>query len=159
MKHNSLGLIIARRKFRWPGKEGKLCGLGTCLTTLALIILQVSCDDLIHHPDEISAEKNFKSITISSTEEDIKRLLGEPKGRIVCDHAHNTYQSVTSANHAAVTKHHRLDALIGSHPQELRFLPPEKRCAKILVYLDATVHAYFYLGQDGRLEDRIIEIS
>lgn len=137
----------------------KLCSLGTCLTTLALVSLQVSCDDLIYHPDEISAEKKFNSITIGSTEEDIKRQLGEPKGRIVCDKTHNTYQYFTSANPIAVAQHHTLDALTASHPQELRFLPSEKGCTKILVYLDATVHAYLYLGQDGRLEDRVIVIS
>ena len=137
----------------------KLCSLCTCLTTLALVALQVSCDDLIYHPDEISAEKKFKSITISSTEEDIKRQLGEPKGRIVCDRTHNTYQYFTSANPLAVAQHHTFDALIVSHPQELRFLPTGKRCTKILVYLDATVHAYFYLGQDGRVEDSVVEMS
>ena len=136
--------------------------LGNLLVSIVIMALGaglLSCDEVFYHPDEIRAEKRFQSITIGSTEEDLKKQLGEPNGRIVFDQARETYRYLTVSNPTTATEFRTLDAIRNSNPSELRFLPVSKKGHKILVFIDGTVHGYFYFGEAGQLEDKVVVVS
>jgi hypothetical protein len=138
---------------------GKLGRLLARLGIVALVAVLLSCDEAVYHPDEIQAQKKFQSIVVGITEEDLKKQLGEPIGRIAFDQARGTYQYFVSTNPTPVAEFSTLDAINDSHPPELRFLPTGKRSNKILVFQNGTVHGYFYFGQAGRLEEKAVVVS
>ena len=138
---------------------GKLGRLLASIGAIALVAILLSCDGAVYHPDEILAQKKFQSIVAGITEEDLKKQLGEPMGRIVFEQARGTYQYFTSSNPTPVAEFRTLDAIDDSRLSELRLLPTGKRGNKILVFLDGTVNGYFYFWQTGRLEDKAIVVS
>ncbi|MCW5796621.1 MAG: hypothetical protein KIS97_19975 [Nitrospira sp.] len=119
----------------------------------------LSCDGTVYLPDEVKAQKKFQSIAAGITEEELKKQLGEPTGRIVFEQEHGIYQYFASSNSAPVAEFRTLETLGDSRPSELRLLPTGKRGSKILVFVDGTVHGYFYFGPTGLLEDKAVVVS
>lgn len=138
------------------GKLGRiLAGIGA----IALVAILLSCDGAVYHPDEIRTQKKFQSIAAGITEEDLTKQLGKPTGRIVFEQVRGTYQYFSSTNPTPFAEFRTLDTTDDSRPSELRQLPTGKRGNKILVFVDGTVHGYFYFGQSDRLEDKAVVVS
>lgn len=122
--------------------------------------LLLSCtDEAVYHPEEIRAQKKFTSIAIGSTEEDLKKQLGEPTGRVVFNKARGTYQYFRSSTDTPVVEFRPHNPINDTYPPELRLLPGDKRADKILVFVDGTVYGYFYFDQSNHLEDKVVLVS
>ncbi|MEQ1847683.1 MAG: hypothetical protein ABL983_19120, partial [Nitrospira sp.] len=75
--------------------EPRVFSVGRLLAVVCAMFvgaLLLACDTAVYHPEEIRAQKKFQSIVAGITEEDLKKQLGEPKGRIAFDQARGTYQ-------------------------------------------------------------------
>ncbi len=129
------------------------------LGVVALLAVQVSCEELVYHSDEIKSEKTFRSIANGIVEADLIKQLGEPTGRITFDPARGTFQYITTADPTSVQEFRTLDEVRKSPHSELRFLRASARTNTILVFIKGTVHGYFYFGETGRLEDKIVVVS
>lgn len=132
------------------------------LVTIGVVVLlaaQLSCEELVYHPDEIQIEKTFRSIVNGSTEADLTKQLGEPTGRIVFDPARGIFRYSATTDPASVQEFRTLDEVKNSPHSELRFLRASALTNTILVFVKGTVHGYFYFGETGRLEDKIVVVS
>lgn len=142
--------------------EPSVANAGRCLATVAAVFmgaLLLACDTAVYHPDEIHAQKKFQSIVAGLTEEEIRKQLGEPLGYLVFDQTRGTYQYFTLQNPSPAAEFRSLDAITNAHPSELRLLPRSRHAHKILVFVDGTVHGYFYFGKAGLLEDTAVVVS
>jgi hypothetical protein len=124
-----------------------------------LAVSLLACDTAVYHPDEIRAEKQFKAIPAGTTEENLISQLGTPIGRIVFHKARGTYQYFSSSSNVLLFEFQSHDQIGESFPPELRMLPSKKRSQRILVFIDGTVAGYFYIGDSGRVEDKVVVVS
>lgn len=111
---------------------------------VALLAVQVSCEELVYHSDEIKAEKTFRTIANGIVEADLIKQLGEPTGRITFDPARGTFQYTTIAEPTSVQEFRTFDEARKYTYSELRFLRASVRTNTILVFIEGTVHGYFY---------------
>ncbi|MBX3235888.1 MAG: hypothetical protein KF814_07035 [Nitrospiraceae bacterium] len=144
--------VLESSAFKARSLFGVVCAAFLCALLLA-------CDTAVYHPDEIRAQKKFQSIVAGITEEELKKQLGQPLGHIAFDQTRGIYQYFTSIRQSTAVEFRTLSSINNSHPSELRLLPTGKHANKILVFVDGTVHGYFYFGQNGRLEDKAVVVS
>jgi hypothetical protein len=142
--------------------ESSMTKAGRCLAAVAVVFMSVlllACDTAVYHPDEIRAQKKFQSIVAGLTEEELRKQLGEPLGYLVFDQTRGTYQYFTLQSSSPAAEFRSLDAITNVHPSELRLLATSRQAHKILVFVDGTVHGYFYFGKAGILEDKAVVVS
>ena len=137
----------------------KLGHLLASIGVVALLAAQLSCEESVYHPDEIQIERTFRSIANGITESDLTKQLGEPTGRIVFDPARGTFQYSRTTNPTLVQEFRTLDEVKDSPHSELRFLRVSARGNTILVFVKGTVYGYFYFGEAGHLEDKVVVVS
>lgn len=126
---------------------------------VALLAVQLSCKESVYHSDEIQVEKTFRSVANGIAEADLITQLGEPTGRIAFNPARGTFQYSATTDPTSVQEFRTLDEVKNSPHSELRFLRARARTNTILIFVQGTVHGYFYFGETGRLEDKIVVVS
>lgn len=138
---------------------GKLDHWLASIGVVALFAVQLSCEEAVYHSDEIQVEKAFRSIANGITEADLTKQLGEPTGRIAFDPGRGTFQYSVTTKPTSVQEFRTLDEIKDSPHSELRFLRVSARGNTILVFVKGTVHGYFYFGDGGRLEEKVVVVS
>lgn len=135
--------------------DHRIAGIGV----VALLAVQLSCEEALYHSDEIQVEKTFQSIANGITEADLTKQLGEPTGRIAFDPGRGTFRYSVTGKPTSVQEFRTLDEVKNSSHSELRFLRVSARVDTIVVFVKGTVHGYFYFGKTGHLEDKVIVVS
>lgn len=122
---------------------------------LVLRVLAVSlvfgCGKHIYTDDELKTQERFRSVEVGTSEQALVASLGAPLG-VAARTASG--ELAFEFNEGGVAKRIALDANDRSQwPRDLQFLPDRPISAKVLVYTEGTVTAYYFIGPDGRIED------
>lgn len=118
--------------------------LGFALLTCVLLS---ACDTQVYADEELKAQERFGSIKVGATEHDVRASLGTPSG--VAEQRGQDHLSFESGEVGNTL----LDAKDRSKwPADLQYMPKRLVSGKVLVYTDATVTAYYFVGLDGRVE-------
>jgi hypothetical protein len=120
--------------------------------TVALIVsaLISGCDRKVHADYELNAQDRFKAVKLGTTEQDVWSSLGTPSSvvtRTGSDELSVEVGKGGDTSRKAISASDR-----SSWPAELEFLPKRIVSSKVLVYIDGTVSAYYFIGLDGRVE-------
>jgi hypothetical protein len=126
------------------------------MTRLVLAVALVACslvsgcDRKIYADGELDAQDRFKAIELGAAEQDVRNALGTPSSVVVRAGSDELLVEVTDGRE---TRRKPISTNDRSNwPAELRFLSDRPVTSKVLVYIDGTVTAYYFLSPEGRLE-------
>ena len=122
----------------------------TVSAAMVVSVLATACEELVYHPEELAAKKRFASIVVGQTDVQLRATLGRPLGTIMNDSSAGIARYVSEDSGNANTMD--LKGSRADWPAELKFLPRQAPASKIFVYRFATVSAYYYVDNDGRID-------
>jgi hypothetical protein len=120
--------------------------------TVALIAsaLISGCDRKVYADYELNAQDRFKAAKLGTTEQDVWSSLGTPSS--VVTRTGSDELSVEVGNEGDTSRKAISASDRSSWPAELEFLPKRIVSSKVLVYIDGTATAYYFIGSEGRVE-------
>jgi len=127
-------------------------GMARLALAVALVAcsLVFGCDRKIYTDDELNIQDRFRAIKRGAAEQDVRNALGAPASVVV---RAGSDELVVEVSEGAETRRTPISANDRSNwPSELRFLADRPVTGKLLVYIDGTVTAYYFLDPEGRLE-------
>jgi hypothetical protein len=108
------------------------------------------CDRKVYADYELNAQDRFKAVKLGTAEQDVRSSLGTPSS--VVTRAGSNELSVEVSN-GGDTSSKSISANDRSNwPPELQFLANRTVSGKVLVYIDGTVTAYYFIDPEGRVE-------
>jgi len=127
----------------------KLEGVGVIL--MVLILSVSACDrDAAYTPGELAIEARFERIAVGDSEQDVRARLGEPICVLSVIAGSQEELEVRCPESSPPGRLRVGDR--GTWPAELPGLPRQLPSFRALVYVDATVSAYYLLDAQGRVE-------
>jgi hypothetical protein len=108
------------------------------------------CDRKIYTDDELNIQDRFRAIKVGSAEQDVRHALGAPSSVVVRAGSDDLVVEVTDGGETRRAQISTNDR--SNWPSELQFLADRPITGKVLVYIDGTVTAYYFLNPEGRLE-------
>jgi hypothetical protein len=118
---------------------------------LLLVLLALGCEKMVFHPDELKAKEKFNSISVGTKADDVVSRLGKPKGTITYQPCTKTY-SYSGFESGKTIEFQFSERAANGFPVELRFLPDRAIVNRVLVYVDATVYAFYFVDNLGTIE-------
>jgi hypothetical protein len=125
---------------------------------LALTLLSpwVGCDEAFYAKGEIAAKKRFERVRVGDSEAAVRDLLGAP----TCVVGPAGRGDDLEARCPEAAEPQRLERrVVGTWPRELHLMPSRSIEGKVLVYLDGTVAAHYYIDREGRVQDVRVVVS
>jgi hypothetical protein len=121
------------------------------VSTLATVVLLAavtvsSCDSVVYIAPEIEAQKLFGSIEAGSSRESVVAALGAPDEVLTPLHSHFALESRDGST---------MQLTIGDRnewPDPIRFLPDRPVTGEVLVYIDGTVAAFYFIDVHDHVE-------
>lgn len=125
---------------------------------MAIAALGTGCNrEAVYTPGELHIESRFKSVRVGTTEGELRSRLGDP---ICVIRAVEGGQDRLEARCPEESPPQSLKPGDRStYPDQLPALPTERPTVKLLVYADATVWAYYFIDERGRVSLVEVRIS
>jgi hypothetical protein len=120
--------------------------------TVALIACALisGCDRKVYADYELNAQDRFKAVKLGTAEQDVRSSLGTPSSVVTRSESDELSVEV---NNGGDTSRKSISASDRSNwPSELQFLANRTISGKVLVYIDGTVTAYYFIDPKGRVE-------
>jgi hypothetical protein len=131
---------------------------GALILLVVLVLVPLACDrDMAYTPGERAIQARFQGIDVGDTEQEVRAYLGEP----ICV----VYTVEGTQEELEVRCPESSSALTlrpeerSTWPAELPGLPSRRPTFKALIYVDATVSAYYLVDQHGRVESVQIRMT
>jgi hypothetical protein len=122
---------------------------------IAVASLVTACN--VYTDQETEARQRFEAATIGTREDELIATLGMPQGYVT-----RSGPNQLSFEFGELSNRGRIlvdEADRSRWPQELQFLPKRAVSNRVLIYLDGTVWAFYYLGSDRQVEHVSVHIS
>jgi hypothetical protein len=117
---------------------------------LTLVSPWVGCDEAFYAKGEIAAKKRFERVRVGDSEAAVRDLLGAP----ACVVSPASGGNDLDARCPETAEPQRLKrGAVGAWPLELQLMPSRSIEGKVLVYVNGTVAAHYYIDQEGGVQD------
>ena len=120
------------------------------MVALIACALISGCDRKVYADYELKAQDRFKAVKLGSAEQDVRSSLGTPS--IVVTRTGSDELSVEVRSEGDTNRKSNSARDRSNWPSELRFLADRPVTGSVLVYIDGTVIAYYFIGPEGRVE-------
>ena len=126
------------------------------VTQLVLTVVLIAsallsgCDRKVYAGYELKAQGRFKAVKLGTSEQDVQSSLGTPSSVVTRTGPDELLVEVSDGgdtNRKSISASDR-----SNWPAELRFLANRNVSSKVLVYIDGTVTAYYFISPEGHVE-------
>jgi len=134
------------------------------IIVLVLIVVGISSFSRIkravYHPDELSYQRKFESVTIGMPELEVLRLLGEPVRTIVYNRENKQllYLEKAMKEYKPIDRNPKT-GMPNYYPPANNVFPEREITNKVLIYTLGTVTAYYFIAPSGNVEYRFVWTS
>jgi hypothetical protein len=119
------------------------------ICTVIVVASVSSCDKVVYIDDELRAQQRFGAVAIGESEESLGEVLGAPAATAIRTDSGLILEDRTDgAPRTLALRNDDRD----QWPELIRFLPRRPIAQKVVVFIEGTVTAYYFIGADGRVE-------
>ena len=117
-----------------------------------------ACEKAVFVEAEIQAKSKFNALKSGTAAQEIMDKLGKPVATITIGTTSKLYRF--HEGEASKPLEFQFDSRASSGmPPAVRFLPNRTIANRVLIYIDGTVYAYYFIDKVGVLEEVVIVVS